>query len=48
MIKKIPFTIKPIFTTQGSIIEIEVGWELNFTCEGTIRTILGFEAKKSQ
>ena len=27
-----PFTIKPNFTTQGSIIEIEDGWEVDFTC----------------
>ena len=40
-----PFTIKPYFTTQGSIIEIEDGWEIDFTYAGTIRNILGFDAR---
>ena len=41
-----PFTIKPNFTTQGSIIEIEVGWQIDSTYAGTIRNILGFNARK--
>ena len=41
-----PFTIKPNFTTQGSIIEIEDGWEIDFTYAGTIKNILGFDARK--
>ena len=41
-----PVTIKPNFTTQGSIIEIEDGWQLDFTFAGTIKTILGFDARK--
>ena len=39
-----PFTIKPNFSTQGSIIEIEDGWEIDFTYAGTIGDILGFDA----
>ena len=40
-----PFSIKPNFTTQGSIIEVEDGWEVDFTHGGTIRNILGFDAR---
>ena len=38
-----PITIKPNFSTQGSIIEIKDGWEIDFTFDNTIRTILGFD-----
>ena len=40
-----PITIKPNFNTQESIIEIEDGWEIDFTYAGTIRTLLGFDAR---
>ena len=40
-----PFSIEPNFTRQGSIIEIENVWELDFTYAGTIRNILGFDAR---
>ena len=40
------FQISPNFTTQGSIIEIDDGWEANFTYAGTIRIIPGFDATK--
>ena len=40
-----PISIKPNFTTQGSIIEIEDGWEVEFTHGGTIRNILGFDSR---
>ena len=40
-----PITIKPNFNTQESIIEIEDGWEIDFTYARTIRTPLGFDAR---
>ena len=33
-----PITIKPNFSTQGSIIEIKDGLEIDFTFDSTIRT----------
>ena len=40
-----PFTIKPNFQTQGSIMEIEDGWEVDFIYAGTLRIILEFDAR---
>ena len=41
-----PTAIKPNFTTKGSIFQIEDGWEIEFTIAGTIRTSIGFDARK--
>ena len=40
-----PFSIKPNFSTLGSIIEIRDGWQIDFTQDNTIRDVLGFKSK---
>ena len=40
-----PFLIKPNFNNLHSIIEIENGWEIDFTQDNTIRQVLGFKSK---
>ena len=42
----IHFVIKPNFDNLGSIIEIENGWEIDFTQNETIREVLGFKSKR--
>ena len=40
-----PFSIKPNFSTLGSIIEIKDEWKIDFTQDNTIRDVLGFKSK---
>ena len=42
-----PFTIKPDFSTLGSIIEIESrrGWQISFVQDYSLRDLLGFKSK---
>ena len=41
-----PFLIRPNFVNLGSIIEIDNGWEIDFTQIGTIREVLRFKSKR--